>query len=133
MSGSSDESDKSVAEQRRKSPRKGVSIPCALRMRDQVYAGRLLDLSCGGAFVQTGESLALGTELSIIFKALGRDRVIYLSLKATAVYVGRFVQGYQNFGGFGASFINPSREDIAKLEQILERCKSDPEQKFEFM
>ncbi len=133
MSNSFDASDKDVADQRRKSPRKSVVMPCVLRMRDQLFAALLMDLSRGGAFIQTDEFLALGSELLITFKAPGRDRVIHLSLKATAVYVGRFVQGFQNFDGFGASFMNLSPNDIADLEEVLERCESNPERKFEFM
>jgi Tfp pilus assembly protein PilZ len=133
MSGDPGPSNTSAAESRRKSPRKGVSIPCALRIREQVYAARLLDLSAGGAFVQTGESFALGTELAIIFKAQGRTRMLYLNLKAKAVYVGRFVQGFDNFNGFGAFFMNPSVDDVAKLGEILDRYQEDPAKKFEFM
>jgi Tfp pilus assembly protein PilZ len=133
VSDSFDASNRDVAEQHRKSQRKSIAIPCVLRLRDQVFAARLLDLSRGGAFVQTEESLAIGTELLIIFKAPGRDGVIHLSLKAKAAHVGRFVQGFQNFNGFGASFMYLSQKDSAKLEEILEMCESSPERKFEFM
>ena len=104
MDGKSDPSNEKADAERRESGRRSVSVPCALKIRGDLYPGRLLDISKGGAFVQTAQSLTCGAELSILFRAQGRHNLIYLNLKAVVVYVGRFLQGYNNFYGFGARF-----------------------------
>jgi len=98
-----------------------------------VYPGRLLDLSSGGAFVETAQSLTCGDRLFIIFKAHSRKKVIYLNLQAKVVYTGRFLQGFGNFYGFGARFVHLSHEDILKLHRVLENSDGFPEKKFELI
>jgi hypothetical protein len=122
-----------TASNRRKSPRKQLSIPCALRVGENVYSGRLLDISDGGAFVQTAQSLASGVLLSLIFKARVRKKTIYLNLKARVVYVGRFLQGYENFYGFGAQFGDLSPKTAAKLGDLIGTLRAESCKKYEFM
>jgi hypothetical protein len=124
-------SDEDITARLRKSRRKSAALPCALKIMGKVYPGRLLDISSGGAFVQTAHFLACGAEFSIIFKAQARHKPIYLNLKARVVYAGRFLQGFKSFYGFGARFIDLSPDNIAKLEEVLDAIKSDPERKYE--
>jgi hypothetical protein len=124
--------DRRALESQRKFPRKVVSIPCVLKVGAHEYPARLRDLSIGGAFVQTNEFITLGTILTIAVTQ-GRKKAPYLDLNAKAIYSGRFIQGFNNFNGFGAAFIDPSPEDIAKLNEIIDQHIDDPVQKFEFM
>ena len=95
-----------------------------------MYPGRLLDISSGGAFVQFGQPLDCGAELSIVFRVRKRRKLIYLDLKARVVHAGRFLQGFTNYYGFGATFAKLSPDKIAELEKILDDDGSDPERKF---
>ncbi len=96
-----------------------------------VYPGRLLDLSSGGAFVESALSLTFGDRLVITFKVHSRKKVMYLSLQAKVVYTGRFLQGFGNFYGFGVCFTHLSHEDTFKLHRALESLELSPEKKFE--
>jgi len=117
--------------EKRKSRRVNVSIPCVLKISNEIYSGRLLDLSFGGAFVQTAQSVARGDEVFLLFRVTVRDKLIYLNIKATVVFVGRFLQGFENFFGFGARFVNLSREDLLKLSEVLRSVAPRPEKKYQ--
>ena len=132
MSNDTGSIDHSALASRRKSTRKLVSIRCALKAGVHVYAARLRDLSIGGAFVETDEFITDGTILTIVLKERGRKKAP-LELNVKAMYSGRFIQGFSNFNGFGATFIDPSPEDIARLKEIIDQHTENPIQKFEFM
>ncbi len=119
-----------IAQDRRRSRRRKVCIPCALKVGDSVYPGRLLDLSSGGAFVQFAQLLDCGAEVSIVFKIRKKHKLTYMNLKARVTYVGRFLQGYSNFYGFGASFTSISHHQTAILEKMLDGMHSNPKRKF---
>jgi hypothetical protein len=122
-----------VLEDNRKSVRKRVAIPCAVNRGGTVFPGRLLDLSDGGAFVQTDQTIGCGTVLSIVFKAQVGGRAVFLGLKAKVVYVGRYLQGFENFYGFGAQFEPLPDKMAARLAAVLESLQSEPQRKYEFL
>jgi hypothetical protein len=53
-------------------------------------------------------------------------------MKAQVTHVGRFIQGFESFSGFGARFARLSVNQIAKLNRILDALTSEPERKYEF-
>jgi hypothetical protein len=122
-----------VSENNRKSPRKRVAIPCALSLAGAVYSGKLMDISDGGVFVQTEETMDCGAILTIIFEARVKKEIIALSLKAKVVYVGRFLQGYDNFYGFGAQFEGLPPKTAERLNAVLDDLQTEPQRKYEFM
>jgi len=117
--------------EKRKSRRINVAIPCVLKILNDAYSGRLLDISSGGAFVQTEHTVNRGDDVLVLFRAQVRGKLIYLNLKATVVYVGRFLQGFENFFGFGARFTNLSREDSVKLSWVLRSVEPSPSKKYQ--
>jgi hypothetical protein len=126
------ELDESISAEKRRAQRKSVSIPCALRIEGNVSAGRMMDISSGGAFIQTKQPLACGDEVSIVFKWRRRGKPVYFSMRAQVTHVGRFIQGFENFYGFGARFTNLPANQIAKLNMILDAIALEPERKYEF-
>jgi hypothetical protein len=126
------ESYVNIPAEKRRGQRKSVSIPCALRMGGNVYAGQVFDLSSSGAFIQTKQLFAAGDEISIIFNWRRRGAPLYLSMKAHVTHMGRFIQGFGSFLGFGAQFTGLSANQIAKLNSILDALTSEPERKYEF-
>jgi hypothetical protein len=122
-----------IPEDSRKSVRKGVAIPYAVKLGGTVFPRRLLDLSEGGAFVQTGQTVSRGSVLSIVFKTQMSGRTVYLGLKAKVVYVGRFLQGFKNFHGFGVQFEPLPARMAARLAAVLDSLQSEPHRKYEFM
>jgi Tfp pilus assembly protein PilZ len=126
------ESDEDILAEKRIARRKSVSIPCTLRMEGEVYAGQVLDLSSSGAFIQTKQLFTAGDEILVIFNWRQRGKPLYFSMKAQVTHVGRFLQGFENFLGFGARFTGLSVNEIAKLNRILDALASVPERKYEF-
>jgi hypothetical protein len=122
-----------VSEDNRKSLRRRVGIPCTVELSENVSPGRLLDLSEGGSFVQTELTVTCGTVLSIIFRAGAAGEIVDLNLKAKVVYVGRFVQGYENFYGFGVKFEALPDTTVEALTALLESLQTEPQRKYEFM
>ena len=124
-----DSSTDNAVENRRKAFRKRVDIPCALRMPGAVYSGRLLDISLGGAFIQTKQSLTAGTKFTIVFKAQIGTKRMYLSFWAEAVHSGRFLLDYENFYGIGARFIKLTRKKAEDLVFLINHLIAEPPKK----
>jgi hypothetical protein len=125
-------SDENIVAEKRRAHRKNVSIPCALRIMGKVYAGRMRDLSSSGAFIQTEQTVACGDKISIIFDWRPKGKPAFFSVRAQVVYAGRFIQGFVNFYGFGASFTHLSANHVAKLNEIMDALTLEPERKYEF-
>jgi hypothetical protein len=125
--------EESSYEDKRKSPRKNVMIPCALTIDGIVYPGRLLDISSEGAFVQSEQAVSYGAQLLIVFKAPLVSHRVYLRLDAIVVHVGRFLRDYNSFYGFGARFTGISPNTMARLKKVIESLHADPQRKYEFM
>jgi hypothetical protein len=115
----------------RGSPRISVKIPCALRIHNAVLTARILDLSAGGGFVEFNDPPPAGTEVSIRFRIAGQEKAVDLDLQATVVYAGRFLQGYENFYGFGARFKHMGSTTTAILKEAIQQVKDEPERKYE--
>ena len=111
--------------------RRRVVIPCELKHGADTFWGQLLDLSDGGAFVQTAELFAPGTVLSINFSANIGEQDVSLSLNARVVYVGRFLMEYDNFRGFGVQLEDLSPEAASNLAALLDSLHSNPHRKYE--
>jgi|WetSurMetagenome_2_1015567.scaffolds.fasta_scaffold1193565_1 hypothetical protein len=117
----------------RRTRRKSASIDCALKIAGKVYAGRLLDISAEGAFVKTAHPLTGGDRLTVVFKARVDKASIILSLEAIVVYGGRFLQGFDNFTGFGMRFLYVSPDDAAALAKLVKSIESHPLKKYELL
>ena len=126
------QSDENVAAEKRRAQRKRVSIPCALKIKGKVYAGRVRDLSSSGAFIQTEQTLGGGDKILIIFDWRPSGKPAFFSVRARVAYAGRFIQGFENFYGFGASFTNLSASQAAKLRQIVDALTLAPDRRYEF-
>jgi len=124
--------DENIAPEKRRAQRKHVSIPCALKIKGKGYAGRVRDLSASGAFIQTEQTLGSGDKISIIFDWRPSGKPAFFSVRARVAYAGRFIQGFENFYGFGASFTNLSSHQVAKLKEIVDALTLAPERKYEF-
>jgi|WetSurMetagenome_2_1015567.scaffolds.fasta_scaffold104470_2 hypothetical protein len=129
MSDVPDSSTNEAVEKRRKSLRKRVDIPCALRMSAAIYSGRLLDISLGGAFIQTREILPIGSKFALVFKVQIGTKRLYFSFRAEAVHSGRFVLDFENFGGIGARFINLTRKHAEELVFLINNLHAEPPKK----
>jgi hypothetical protein len=116
--------------EQRSSPRKSVNIPCSLRIFDSVLTGRILDLSTGGVFVEFNDPPAFGTEISLRFRVTGRGKSVDLDLQGVVVYAGRFLQGFENFYGFGVQFHNIGNTTTAILEEAMQQMEPEPERKY---
>jgi len=132
MAGSPDSPAGTAVENKRSAFRKRVDIPCALRMPTAVYSGRLLDISLGGAFIQTKQPLSIGTKFSVIFKAHAGTKQMYLNFHAEAIHSGRFLLEFENFYGIGARFIKLTRKHAEDLVFLINNLGDEPPQrKFE--
>jgi hypothetical protein len=128
-----DESKSNAGAENRKTKRKQASIACALKMAGTTYPGRLLDISAEGAFVKTDSPLSSGDRLTIVFRARSDGESIPLSLESIVVHGGRFLQGFENFTGFGVRFLHLSPDQAAALAELLQGIKSKPLEKFELL
>jgi hypothetical protein len=128
-----DESASNAGAENRKTKRKRASIACALKMAGKVHAGRILDISSEGAFVKTAHPLASGDRLTVVFKARSEAEPIVLSLESVVVHGGRFLQGFENFTGFGVRFVHLSPSQAAALAKLVKGIKSQPLEKYELL
>jgi hypothetical protein len=128
-----DKPNSGAGAENRKTRRKSASIECALKMAGKVYAGRLLDISSEGVFVKTAHPLTSGDRLTIVFKARVDNASIILSLEAVVVYGGRFLQGFDNFTGFGMRFLYLSPSQAAALAKLVKSIESQPLKKYELL
>ncbi len=124
-----DELDGTGVENKRKTLRKRVNIPCALRIPGEILPGRLLDLSMGGAFIHTRKSVLAGTEFEVVFKVRLGKKPKYMKLRGTIVHSGRFLLDYENFNGIGVQFTPLSQADAADLSFLLNSLKPEPSAK----
>ncbi|HYK87995.1 MAG TPA: PilZ domain-containing protein [Acidobacteriota bacterium] len=122
--------EESAAADRRRSRRRSVRLPCALRVRGKTNPARMLDLSLEGAFVQYKDPPPRGTDISLIFQLKKDNEPIYLELKATVKYSGRFLQSFENYYGCGVHFEDPTPEQVALLEAVLNKLGQEPERKY---
>jgi Tfp pilus assembly protein PilZ len=110
--------------------RKHLCIDCIVKTEQILSSALLLDLSTDGAFVKCSEVVNPGSEITLILKLPGRGSSTELKFQAEVAHTGRFVQGYDNFAGFGVHFKNLSPDVKLKLKDAVLAAESEPERKY---
>ncbi len=72
---------------RRSAPRLPLSAAVDLTSRDNFFAGRALDISLGGIFIETTAALEVGTKIGVRIQIL--DRVFAVATEVTWVLADR--------------------------------------------
>jgi hypothetical protein len=114
----------------RDASRKHMGVDCLVETSGRVYTGILLDMSADGAFVKCSKSINPGTEISLVLKNPRKNTSSGIKIQAEVAHAGRFVQGFENFSGFGARFKNLPAELKSKLDEALHHADCLPERKY---
>ena len=113
------DADKPMRAENRNSERKSVDIECSITSRDGTFPGHILDLSSGGAFIQCKQDIQADERITLKFKLKEEDGTTEHSVKAVVAHRGRFVQGYENFNGFGIRFLDVPEVTGFQLKEII--------------
>jgi hypothetical protein len=107
-----------------------MKLPCSVLSEHGKSSAIILDLSVGGAFLGTDDAPPLEETVTLSFKGQGRGKIIAFSLKAIVIHSGRYLQGFDNFNGFGVRFKNIPPRVAAELREILAEGKISATSKF---
>ncbi len=94
-----------------------VDIPCRFRWDEIERPGRVLNLSEGGAFVESTNLYPIGSSIGLVFGV--EDDKQNFALTGDVVHTGRYLKGGRNVSGFGVEFIGAPLSTILRLRQFL--------------
>jgi Tfp pilus assembly protein PilZ len=114
----------------RKSARNGVAVCCILKFEEALSPAFLLDISAEGGFIKCEKRIHPGSQVTLLVDLPGQDSASQLSIQAEVVHIGRFLQAYDNFTGFGVRFKSLSEDEKSKLQNALLATQSQPVRKY---
>jgi len=120
----------STPEDYRKSPRKNAYIHCTVKCRTVTAEAYILDISLTGAFIQCAADIYPGMKITLTFNLPSEDTHTEISVPASIIHEGRFIQGYDNFTGFGIRFLSLSPHAELLLKDTLSRSEDQTEKKY---
>lgn len=101
--------EKNIVLDQRKDPRKRCSIPVSFTSGNHTYQDYILDISASGTFIQTGEALAVGQQLSI--------RFCFPSESAPLIVGGEVV--WHSSSGIGVKFLGIKPPEQFRISQFI--------------
>ena len=106
--------------------RRGVELPCRLRLGAELREAKILDLSLGGAFVQADPNPPAGAEIELTCALHGHE----LKLQGVVRHSGWFLMGFRNANGFGVEFSDLSTASQEQLQAALQLNDRPADPKF---
>lgn len=101
---------------KRKSTRWNVDFPCKLLWESRQESGRLIDLSTGGAFVETARVAPVGTLIRLVVSP--GDKTDF-NLEGVTAHSGSYEMEGRTFSGLGLRFTTLSKKSSQRLQQLI--------------
>ncbi len=101
---------------RRRQIRREVRGPVVWRSRGVEVQSTLRDLSTAGAFVETEDAPAIGSDVYFYLPACSPPAAPSADVEVRGCRANTV---HRNEGGFGVKFVSPSDEFVVALEEIL--------------
>lgn len=102
-------------DERRRSPRLPLSAAVNFTSRDNFFAGRALDISLGGLFIETSAALDVGTKIGVRIQIL--DRVFAVSSEVAWVLSDRAGRPV----GIGVRFLQIPAPMVETISAFMQR------------
>lgn len=115
MSGRPNESGGDEADERRLAQRWRVRFRCHFQVAGEVYEGHIIDISLGGAFIESEDTPTADSGIRIQIQLGGRSLVI----NGIVRHSGWFLMEMRNVNGFGVEFENLSFAANAFVRKVL--------------
>ncbi len=107
--------EKTITLDERESPRKACLLKVDYQAQDNTHTEHILDISMGGVFIETGEPIAVGQEITLIFTFPNSQEP--LKVKGEIVW--------RNPKGIGVRFTDINPQQVDKIKTFTSMKEGD--------